>query len=545
MWRAKSRTSSTSTWPRSSSSCARPLMANSGWRNSWFSLAAKRPNSASRPAAASSSRSRRLSSCRAARRSAPGDSARLALRGRALLLRHGGTSAPLRSSALIDRSTGWWARAPAAGRRRSSGSLAARASTGRPRRPPRPRWGWGRRGSATDAMKRPASSGASGAPLTRTCDPGRDVARDREPLLVALPAWPGHGEQDRPPGFSRDRWAARPGSTRVWAPRGDVDRAPGRLAPGPSPRWPRPPRGPFVGGHHEARRQAAGVRGPRVRGGDGQVVARPAHVGQHLAAPQIEAGAGVRDAVQPDLHAIPQLDLAGPGELEQGAPHAGADDVILGEDVAGLIGPSHRPAAPRPARSPRRPGSSGSPPPGRTATRHRGRGGRAPLDRVWWLGAPGASTAGRRAQPQHQDDAAAGTSARSAPERLARRAAAAGSGGGSGRRECQSLMTGAPLLNRAGKVIQNVVPRPTSLSTRIVPPCSSMVLWTSDRPNPTPLQSSFVVKNGSKIRARSWASIPRPVSVTATRTRAASGTRVDCQRSPTRMAPFARSGRAG
>ena len=35
-----------------------PLMANSGWRSSWICLAAKRPNSASRPAAVSRSRSR-------------------------------------------------------------------------------------------------------------------------------------------------------------------------------------------------------------------------------------------------------------------------------------------------------------------------------------------------------------------------------------------------------------------------------------------------------------------------------------------------------
>ena len=53
MWRAKSSTSSSSTRSFSSSSCARPLIANSGWRSSWICWAANRPNSASRPAAAS------------------------------------------------------------------------------------------------------------------------------------------------------------------------------------------------------------------------------------------------------------------------------------------------------------------------------------------------------------------------------------------------------------------------------------------------------------------------------------------------------------
>src|SRR5262249_12122722 len=74
------------------------------------------------------------------------------------------------------------------------------------------------------------------------------------------------------------------------------------------------------------------------------------------------------------------------------------------------------------------------------------------------------------------------------------------------------------LSTATGKVIWNVEPLPSSLCTWIVPPWSSMVLCTTDRPMPTPDQSpAFVVKNGSKMRGRWSALMPRPVSLTATR----------------------------
>ncbi len=64
----------------------------------------------------------------------------------------------------------------------------------------------------------------------------------------------------------------------------------------------------------------------------------------------------------------------------------------------------------------------------------------------------------------------------------------------------------------------NVVPRPGSLSTQMVPPLCVTIPKTVARPSPVPWPSGLVVKNGSKIRSRVAASIPIPVSLTASRT---------------------------
>src|SRR5882672_362369 len=48
---------------------------------------------------------------------------------------------------------------------------------------------------------------------------------------------------------------------------------------------------------------------------------------------------------------------------------------------------------------------------------------------------------------------------------------------------------------------RNVVPRPSSLSTRISPPWARMIPNVTARPSPVPLPGGLVVKNGSKIRA--------------------------------------------
>ena len=58
----------------------------------------------------------------------------------------------------------------------------------------------------------------------------------------------------------------------------------------------------------------------------------------------------------------------------------------------------------------------------------------------------------------------------------------------------------------------NTVPFPTSLSTRILPPCRSTIPRLTDKPSPVPSPSFFVVKNGSKIRGKTAAGIPHPES---------------------------------
>ena len=51
-----------------------------------------------------------------------------------------------------------------------------------------------------------------------------------------------------------------------------------------------------------------------------------------------------------------------------------------------------------------------------------------------------------------------------------------------------------------GRQRVNVVPFPTSLSTRIFPPWRSTMPRLTDRPSPVPSPSLFVEKKGSKIR---------------------------------------------
>src|SRR5437763_11468317 len=53
--------------------------------------------------------------------------------------------------------------------------------------------------------------------------------------------------------------------------------------------------------------------------------------------------------------------------------------------------------------------------------------------------------------------------------------------------------------------------------TRYIGDWSSDVCSSDLNPSPVPLPGSLVVKNGSKIRALMFASIPKPVSLTASR----------------------------
>ena len=62
------------------------------------------------------------------------------------------------------------------------------------------------------------------------------------------------------------------------------------------------------------------------------------------------------------------------------------------------------------------------------------------------------------------------------------------------------------LCHFRGKVRVQVVPRVGSLVKAMVPRCSVMMLWTTDRPKPVPC--SLVVKNGSKTRARCSLGMP-------------------------------------
>src|SRR4030095_10674768 len=67
-----------------------------------------------------------------------------------------------------------------------------------------------------------------------------------------------------------------------------------------------------------------------------------------------------------------------------------------------------------------------------------------------------------------------------------------------------------------GREHGTLVPRPSALSTWIAPRCSSRIRWQIERPSPRPL--SLVVKNGSKMRARTSAGIPAPSSATCAST---------------------------
>src|SRR4029077_2347355 len=68
-----------------------------------------------------------------------------------------------------------------------------------------------------------------------------------------------------------------------------------------------------------------------------------------------------------------------------------------------------------------------------------------------------------------------------------------------------------------GRQRVKVVPFPTSLSTRIFPPCRSTMPRLTDRPRPVPSPSPFVVKKGSQILGRIAAGMPDPVSRTSIR----------------------------
>ena len=70
---------------------------------------------------------------------------------------------------------------------------------------------------------------------------------------------------------------------------------------------------------------------------------------------------------------------------------------------------------------------------------------------------------------------------------------------------------GAP-IGRAEEVFRNDV-ADGSLDTLIAPPCPRTMPMTAE--NPSPLPVNFVVKNGSKMRARVASSMPHPVSVTS------------------------------
>src|SRR5581483_10473452 len=63
-----------------------------------------------------------------------------------------------------------------------------------------------------------------------------------------------------------------------------------------------------------------------------------------------------------------------------------------------------------------------------------------------------------------------------------------------------------------GSTMRNVAPAPGALSTSIRPPCAATTLWLIARPSPVPAPTSFVVKKGSKMRARTSGVIPGPSS---------------------------------
>jgi hypothetical protein len=60
-----------------------------------------------------------------------------------------------------------------------------------------------------------------------------------------------------------------------------------------------------------------------------------------------------------------------------------------------------------------------------------------------------------------------------------------------------------------------LVPCPTSLYTQMCPPLCFTMPYTVARPSPVPFPGPFVVKKGSKIWPSVAASIPWPVSLTA------------------------------
>src|SRR5205807_1121087 len=61
-----------------------------------------------------------------------------------------------------------------------------------------------------------------------------------------------------------------------------------------------------------------------------------------------------------------------------------------------------------------------------------------------------------------------------------------------------------------GRKIENRLPLPTSLSTSIQPPCSATMPCATASPSPVPSPTAFVVKKGSKTRARCSRGMPVP-----------------------------------
>ena len=87
-----------------------------------------------------------------------------------------------------------------------------------------------------------------------------------------------------------------------------------------------------------------------------------------------------------------------------------------------------------------------------------------------------------------------------------------------------ALAAGAADIGRdtTGSSMRKVAPRPTSLWTAIVPPCSSSMFRHSDSPSPVPSPAGLVVKKGSKMRARISAGMPGPLSAMSSWTRSGS-----------------------
>src|SRR5207248_2230381 len=65
----------------------------------------------------------------------------------------------------------------------------------------------------------------------------------------------------------------------------------------------------------------------------------------------------------------------------------------------------------------------------------------------------------------------------------------------------------------SGSVMRNVAPAPEPPpSTSSRPPCAVTIPWLMASPSPVPWPTSFVVKNGSKMRSRTSAGMPDPSS---------------------------------
>jgi hypothetical protein len=80
--------------------------------------------------------------------------------------------------------------------------------------------------------------------------------------------------------------------------------------------------------------------------------------------------------------------------------------------------------------------------------------------------------------------------------------------------EVFSDCAGSTFCSTRGKYISKFVPLPGEVSTLMHPPLCLTMPYTIARPIPGPLPFSFVVKNGSNIRALISLFIPWPVLVT-------------------------------